>query len=97
MGCRQEHARWLTTGLPITGRWENGELHYMAEISPASSRPSSPQPRPTLNSAAEAEPPTPSLAKEAAKAARAAAERAARLTDEHWSTSGPTQASILLS
>ena len=67
----------------------------MAEISPASSRPPSPQPRPAQAADDEAEPSTPSLAKEAARAARAAAERAARLTDEHWSTSGPTQAGFL--
>ena len=68
----------------------------MAEISPASSRPPSPQRHPALNLAYETEPSMPSLAKEAAKAARAAAERAARLTDEHWSTSGPTQAGFPL-
>ena len=69
----------------------------MAEISPASSRPPSPQPRPTQVADDEAEPSTPSLATEAAKAAQAAAECAARLTDEHWSTSGPTQAGFLSS
>lgn len=58
----------------------------MAEISPTNSRPSSPK------AADEAELSTPSLAMEAAKAARAAAEHAAQLTDEHWSSSGLMQA-----
>ena len=58
----------------------------MAEISPANSITSSPK------GADEAEASTPSLAMEAAKAARAAAEHAAQLTDEHWSSSGPMQA-----
>ena len=72
--------------MALTGRWEYGELHYMAEISPTNLRPSSPK------AADEAELSTPSLAMEAAKAARAAAEHAAQLTDEHWSSSGPMQA-----
>lgn len=58
----------------------------MAEISPTNSRTSPPK------GADEAEVSTPSLAMEAAKAARASAEHAAQLTDEHWSSSGPMQA-----
>lgn len=63
----------------------------MAEISPTSSRPPSPHPRPAHEDADEAEPTIPSLAVEAARAARAAAEHAAQLTDDHWSSSGHTQ------
>lgn len=62
----------------------------MAEISPTSSR----SPSPARLAADDTEPSAPSLATEAAQIARAAAERAAQLADDHWSTAGPTQASV---
>ena len=46
-----------------------------------------------LEGADEEERRIPGQAAEAAKAARAAATRAARMADEHWSSTGPTQAS----
>ena len=46
-----------------------------------------------LEGADEEERRIPGQAAEAAKAARAAAARAARMADEHWSSTGPTQAS----
>ena len=58
----------------------------MAEVSPLGAELAS------MEGADEEERQIPGQAMEAAKAARAAAERAAYMADEHWSSTGPTQA-----
>ena len=58
----------------------------MAEVSPLGAELAS------VEGTDEEERQIPGQAMEAAKAARAAAERAACMADEHWSSTGPTQA-----